>query len=103
MTHVFQKLLGMGRGAASQGRLMPVGCSNEESMMMADLVCSINSNLAGFQSSSLPSQIQKGVSRARSDDTKSMTQKGAGPGLGVDWSDPEYISFAVCQITLRRH
>jgi hypothetical protein len=78
MTHVFQKLLGMGRGAASQGRLMPVGCSNEESMTMADLVCSINSNLAGFQSSLLPSQIQKGVSRARSDDTKSMTRKGAG-------------------------
>jgi hypothetical protein len=65
-----------------------MGCSNEESMTMADLVCSINSNLVCFQSSLLPSQ--KGVSRARSDDTKSMTRKGA--GLGVDWSDPEYIS-----------
>jgi hypothetical protein len=65
-----------------------MGCSNEESMTMADLVCSINSNLACFQSSSLPSQIQKGVSRARSDDTKSMK------GAGVDWSDPECISLS---------
>ena len=61
-------------------------------MAMADLVCSINSNLACFQSSLLPSQIQKGVSRARSDDTKSMTRTRTRKGAGVDWSDPKYIS-----------
>jgi len=59
-----------------------MGCSNEESMTMADL-------------------IQKGVSRATSDDTKSMTRTRTRKGAGVDWSDPEgRTRLASCKLAV---
>jgi hypothetical protein len=58
-------------------------CSSEESMRMADLVhCfSIATSFPHF--SLLFSQIQKGISYTRSDDTKSMK------GAVLDWITPQ--------------
>jgi len=55
-------------------------CSNEESMAIADLVRLLDSNFDC--SSSFQLQVQKGVSSARSDDTKSMKS------AVLDWITP---------------
>lgn len=58
-------------------------CSNEESMAIADLVRLLDSNFDC--SSSFQSQVQKGVSSARSDDTKSMKS------AVLDWITPRDV------------
>jgi hypothetical protein len=76
---VFQKLLGMVPHLTE--RLM--NCSNEESMAIADLVCPLHSSIACFILFLL--QVQKGVSSARSDDTKSLK------GTVLDWITPRDV------------
>ena len=58
-------------------------CSNEESMAIADLVRLLDSNFDC--SSSFQLQVQKGVSSARSDDTKSMKS------AVLDWITPRDV------------
>jgi len=77
---VFQKLLGM---VPHLGDRL-VDCSNEESMVMADLVRPLQSNITSFLLLFIL-QIQKGVSSARSDDTKSMK------GAVLDWITPRDV------------
>jgi hypothetical protein len=76
---VFQKLLGM--VPHLEERI--IECSNEEAMGISDLVRLSNSNLVS--STSLLLQIQKGVSSARSDDTKSLK------GAVLDWITPRDV------------
>jgi hypothetical protein len=77
---VFQKLLGMVPHLTE--RLM--NCPNEESMAIADLVCPLHSNIDCFVLLFLL-QVQKGVSTARLDDTKSMK------GAVLDWITPRDV------------
>jgi hypothetical protein len=58
-------------------------CSNEESMTIADLVRLLYTQVAHF--SSILLQVQKGVSSARSDDTKSMK------GAVLEWITPRDV------------
>jgi hypothetical protein len=75
---VFQKLLRMVPHLPE--RLMEV--SNEECMVIAELVRLFSPNLYIF---SHPSKIQKGISSARSDDTKSLK------GVVLEWISPPNI------------
>jgi hypothetical protein len=77
---VFQKLLGMVPHLTE----CLMNCSNEESMAIADLVCPLHSNIDCFVLLFLL-QVQKGVSNARSDDTKSMK------GAVLDWITPRDV------------
>jgi hypothetical protein len=79
---VFQKLLGM--VPRLEERLME--CSNEESMAIADMVC-LSLWHENITCSLRLLQIQKGVSSARSDDTKSMK------GAVLDWVTPRDIAL----------
>jgi hypothetical protein len=75
---VFQKLLRMVPHLPE--RLMEV--SNEECMVIAELVRLFSPNLYIF---SHPSKIQKGISSARSDDTKSLKE------VVLEWISPPNI------------
>lgn len=76
---VFQKLLGM--VPHLEQRLMDG--SNEQAMAIADLVGTFHSSFGCVLSFLL--QVQKGVSSARSDDTKSLK------GAVLDWITPRGI------------
>jgi hypothetical protein len=59
-------------------------CSNEESMTIADLVRLLYTH-SSCSLSSILLQVQKGVSSARSDDTKSMK------GAVLEWITPRDV------------
>jgi hypothetical protein len=75
---VFRKLLGT--VPRFDERLME--CTDDEAMGMADLVSVFNCTIYSSTSDHVCFQIQKGVSCARSDDTKSLK------GAILDWITP---------------
>jgi hypothetical protein len=78
---IFRKLLGV--VPHLEQRLME--CTDDEAMGMAELVCVFNSVHMRYNAHCNCFKIQKGVSCARSDDTKSLK------GAVLDWITPRDV------------